>query len=635
MRHILKPLQRLLLQVILLLACYFASRCFFVLANEKHFGGLSLAGFLRLAFFALRYDLSAIFAINIPYFLLFLLPLPLWKMPHWEKFTQVVFIVINALAFLFEISDWAYYPYNFKRSTADVLNMVSRKGDFWSLLPDFLIDYWYVPLACTAVVLVLIYGNRKICRSTPLQDNGRMTWLTAGLQILRLAVMGGLAVLAIRGGFQYVPIGVRNAVQVTESKYAPIVLNTPFSIITTFTNDKLPDVHYFPDEELSKYIDPVKQYTGKTFMPKNVVLIIIESFSKEFTKLGGHDVSYTPFLDSLMDRSYVCTQAYANGLHSAEGVPAVISGVPSLMDESITTSVYGANRLTALPNILKQEGYSSAFYHGGTNGTMSFDVFCAAAGFDHYYGRTEYNNEKDYDGNWGIWDEPFLQYFEQGINKMKPPFMATVFTLSSHPPFGLPKEYKNVFPQGTLPIHPAIGYTDMAVRKFFAAAEKEPWYNNTLFIITADHCSPLSAYAYNQKNMGQYAIPVFFFAPGDASLRGHTDTLTQQIDIMPSVLDYLGYSKKFFAYGNSIFSPAKHRYVVNSISGFNQWLSDNYLMQATDVEPKGLFAFPADSNCTDNLVNKNIEAKDRQLNYLKAYIQSYRNALNRNQLWVQ
>src|SRR5690606_24672345 len=113
---------------------------------------------------------------------------------------------------------------------------------------------------------------------------------------------------------------------------------------------------------------------GKPFQDKNVVFIILESFSKEYTGLGGR-TSYTPFLDSLMQHSFVCTNAYANALQSAKGIPAIISGVPSLMDEPITTSAYGTNKLTSLPALLRNKGYQTAFYHGGTNGTMGFDIY--------------------------------------------------------------------------------------------------------------------------------------------------------------------------------------------------------------------------------------------------------------------
>jgi len=606
----------------------------FTMLNRSHFEGLTLAGFLELCVYALRYDLSALLAVNSLYILLLLLPLPVWKMPGWERMTRRVFVLTNTVALLFEVSDWAYFPYNFKRATADVLNIISRKGDFWLLLPRFLKDYWYVPLCAALLVWLLVAVNRYICRMTPLTGAGRIVpyGRVAPWQTLTLVLVAGLSLVGIRGGLQYVPINLRNVLEVTEGRYAPVVLNTPFSIINTFQSRTLEPLHFYSREQLRAYIDPVKKFSGRPFRKQNVVVIILESFSKEFTRLGGGK-SYTPFLDSLMGQSLVCTQAYANALRSAEGIPAIISGLPSLMEEAITTSIYSTNRITALPDVLKGKGYTSAFYHGGTNGTMSFDIFCAAAGYDHYYGRREYAHEADYDGNWGIRDEPFLQYTALGLSRMQPPFFATVFTLSSHPPYDVPPQYLHTLPAGNLPVHRSIAYADMSLRKFFATAAQQPWYRNTLFVITADHCSPLSGDAYYQHNMGRYAIPILYFSPSDTTLRGAFAAPTQQIDILPSVLDYLGYDRSFYALGNSIFREPAKRHVINEVSESYQWLMDGYLLQAEGTTAKALYAFPADSACTHNLLPAAQQmAEEKLLPWFRAFVQEYRAAMTGNRL---
>jgi len=634
MRSYLIPVKRILLQLLLLLSCYFVSRCAFALINHAHFEGLTLGGFLNICFHALRYDISALLAINALYIVLLLLPLPLWKIPKWEPITQWIFILTNTFALMFEVSDWAYFKFNLKRSTADVLNMVSRKGDFLVLLPRFILDYWYVPLCFIVLLWLFIKINNKIRRATPLVDRLYNIKVALG-QLAILIVTAGLCLIGIRGGLQYVPIGVRNAVQATDPKFVPLVINTPFSIINTFENDALEDVHYFPSSELPKYFNATKEYTDNgSFKPKNVVVIIVESLSKEFTRLG-EGKSYTPFIDSLMDEGLVCTQAYANALHSAEGIPAVVAGLPSLMDEPISTSIYSTEHITSLPNTLKTMGYSSAFYHGGTNGTMSFDVFCADAGFDKYFGRTEYHDEDDYDGNWGIWDEPFLQYFADGLGKMKPPFFATVFTLSSHPPYKLPPQYETVIPADSFPMHRSIAYTDIALRKFFEKAAHEPWYKNTLFVLTADHCSPVAAHSYYEANMGAYAIPIVYYAPGDSTLKGNYDKLTQQIDILPSVLNYLGYTKPFFAFGKSIFNKKADRFTVNYINGSYQVVRNNYLLQSVYTQPRALFSFPADSLCRNNLKDVKKDEAKQMLDYLKAFIQVYHSSVIHNQLWLE
>lgn len=631
MKQLAMPLRRLALQVLLLLALYFLSRTVFTLINRSHFEGLSVAGFLRLAFHAIRYDLSAICAVNALYFLLLLLPLPIWRWPRWEGFTQILFIILNGFALVFGISDWAYFPYNFKLSTADVLRLISHKGDFWNLLPAYLVSYWYVPLGDALFIAILIVGNRRIRRATPFGKIAlpHKVWVMPVMQTVALLLVLGMAAVGIRGGTQYIPIGLRNAVQVTDSRYVPIVLNTPFSIISTYAAPGLEELHYMPDSVAERMMPFRHQYSGKPFSRKNVVVIILESGSKEFTTLGGGK-SYTPFLDSLMGRSLTCTQAFANGQTSAEGIPAILAGIPTLMDEAFTTSNYGTNRITALPGVLHEADYSSAFYHGGTNGTMSLDIFSAAAGFQHYYGRTEYANEADYDGAWGIYDAPFLQYCAKGLSKMKQPFAASVFTLSAHPPYHLPEHYRSTLPAGPLPVHQCIAYTDLALRDFFATASRQHWYDSTLFIITADHCSPQNSGGFYAQGMGQYAIPILFYCPSDTALRRYYDRPVQQLDILPSVLQYLGYGQPFFAYGNSIFQQEEPRYVITQANGTYQWLEQSHLLQLTGAKAGGYYAYPADSSSGHNLLP--LAGADSATLRLKAFIQRYHYTLIHNSM---
>ena len=630
-RQLLAPkLRRIALQLLLLLGIYAGSRIVFTLVNHAAFEGLSVPYFLYLAFHGIRYDVSALLTINLIYILLLFLPLVRGKV--WDRILQLLFVVVNAVALLFEFSDWAYFPFNFRRANADVLFMVGRKGDFLNLLPHFIIEFWYVPVAWLLTLWLLITVNKRICRRTQVAVMPAPKWRTALAQLGLLVVVMAVSLIGIRGGFQYIPIGIRNAIAVTDSRYVPVVLNTPFSIISSAVTPGVEEVHYMPDAEAVQLIQPVKQYKGKAFRPKNVVVIILESFSKEFTCMGPGP-SYTPFLDSLMQYSLVCTQAYANGQRSNEGIPAIVAGIPALMSEGFITSSYGADRIDALPKLLHDKGYHSAFYHGGADGTMSFDVFAASAGYDHYFGRTEYANDKDYDGNWGIRDEPYLQYFSKQLDGMQQPFFASVFTLSAHPPYTLPNEWKGRAPKGTLPIHPTVFYSDNALREFFAASAGKPWFKNTLFVITPDHCAPATTGGYYAGNMGRFAIPILYYAPGDATLQGTYDVPTQQIDIMPSVLDYLGYGRPFFAFGRSIFQKDSTGFVVNSNNSFFQFWDKGRLWQTMDEKPLRTFAFPADSACLNNLLPQLEAANDTaSMHRLKALLQLYNNGLIHNQI---
>lgn len=633
MKHVVMPIRRLLLQLLLFLFLYFSSRVAFTLINLTHFPGLSVSGFFRLCFYALRFDISAFCAINAVYILLLLLPIDYWRYPRWERFLQTLFVVFNSIALLFELSDWAYFPFNFKRATSDVLKMVGSQGDFLSVLPSYLVKYWFVPLAAIAFLILLIAGNKWIKRLSaftkpllPLRP-----WKSRISQLLILLLAAGGTLIGIRGGLQYIPIGLRNAVQVTDSRFVPIVLNTPFSIISTLTTPSLEMLHYMPEAAAEKEMPFVHHYSGKPLSKRNVVFLIIESGSKEFTALGGGQ-SFTPFLDSLMGKSLVCTQAFANGQTSAEGIPTILASVPTLMDDAFTTSNYGTNQISAMPRLLSPLGYESAFFHGGKNGTMSFDVFAAAAGFNKYFGRTEYNNEKDYDGAWGIWDEPFLQYSAKEIATLKQPFFASIFTLSSHSPYGLPDRYRNSLPKGPLEVEQCIAYTDLSIRKFFQTASKMPWYDSTLFVITADHCSPMNRGGFYAQGLGQFAIPIIFYAPGDTGLRGYYDEPVQQLDILPSVLQYLGYSNSFFAFGNSLFDKNEARFVVTKSNSAYQWLEQGHLLRTQEQSPVGYFAYPADSLDQYNLLGTLKSRADSSSHRLKAFVQRYHQALIQNKM---
>ena len=290
------------------------------------------------------------------------------------------------------------------------------------------------------------------------------------------------------------------------------------------------------------------------------------------------DQGYTPFLDDLATRSLFFPNGFANARRSIEGIAAVLGGIPSLMEDPFISSAFATNTFYGLGTILQSAGYSTAFYHGGKNGTMYFDQFARSAGMKKYFGENEYPNKKDSDGTWGIWDEPFLSYMAEDLNSFKEPFLASVFTLSSHNPFEVPESFKGKFPKGTSEIHEVIGYSDEALRRFFEKASRQPWYSHTLFILTADHTFKPARPSYN-NDLGHYRVPILFFHPSVA----HWPLIdlqkpVQQIDILPSVLDFLKISPPALnLMGRSVFRSGP-RYVVMSADGFYWLVTKDHLL---------------------------------------------------------
>jgi len=139
---------------------------------------------------------------------------------------------------------------------------------------------------------------------------------------------------------------------------------------------------------------------------------------------------------------------------------------------------------------------------------------------------------------------------KETIDTKNTPFFSTIFTVTSHEPYIVPVEFEGKFPKGTLPMHQCVGYTDFAFKQFFESAENEEWFDNTIFIITADHTNQVGYKEY-YKPINRYAIPIMIYSP-DNKYTGLNSTLSQQIDIYPTILDIVGYDKPFRSWGRSL-----------------------------------------------------------------------------------
>jgi phosphoglycerol transferase MdoB-like AlkP superfamily enzyme len=371
----------------------------------------------------------------------------------------------------------------------------------------------------------------------------------------------------------------------------------------------------------------------------NVMIIILESVSREHigslnpTLENGRYQGFTPFLDSLI-RHGIYFDAFANGKTSIQGIPSVLSAIPSLMNESFIQSSYAAGKFSSIAGLLKPKGYTTAFFHGGTNGTMGFDSYCKLVGFDQYFGRSEYNNEKDYDGKWGIRDEEFYQYAAKTINGFKQPFAAAFFSLSSHHPYHVPMKYVNIFRRGKLPIQQSVMYADYSLGEFFHTVKHMPWYDNTLFVITADHTSE-GYYPYYQSYVGQYAIPLLFFKPG-SDLKGKPDIIAQQTDILPTVLNFLGYDKDYLAFGTDLLNtaPGDVHFSIHYISGLYGLIMDGYYLEYNGTRSTALFNLATDPLQGNNLLDKGNEVQKKMELFITAYIQQYNNRMIENRLMI-
>ena len=620
----------LLKRLVYLLFFYTLCRLLFFLFNYSTFSDVGFTHFLALLFWGTRFDFSVIILSNSIFLLLYLFPAPFRESKVSRIILKWLFILINSFAMMANCIDMVYYRFTLKRTTADVFNFFggNKGSDLKRLLPIFIKEYWYLVLIWLALSYAVYYMYKKTEKDIRFDWN-RKRYLK---EIVIYSVSIVILLFGYRGGFQLKPVTIVNAVEYTTVKYIPIVLNTPFTILKTLDVQGIDPKMYFTNEtELAKVYTP--HHPGKVgnLSKLNVFVIALESFSKEYIGgLNGRKIGYTPFLDSLMKESYTCVNAFSNGKKSIEGIPAIVASIPSWSDEPYIFSQYGSNQINSLASLLKKEGYYSAFFHGGDNGTMGFDVFANFAGYDNYFGRNEYNNEKDYDGSWGIWDEEFLQYTAKTINTKPQPFFATLFTLTSHHPFNVPEKYKNKFKGGPLEIEKSISYTDFALRKFFETAKKMPWFNNTLFVLTADHTG-ISEDPYFTNRIGSYSIPILYYK-ANSELKGYDSVTTQHIDIMPSVLDYLNYPLPYFAFGASVFDSTADHFALNINNDVYQMIHNNYSLLFDGEKPIDMYYYKTDSMLKTDLSVKRKEVEMKMETKAKAIIQSYQQSLITNKM---
>jgi len=547
-----------------------------------------------------RFDIAAILLVNaIPLLLSFFSTFN----HKFLTFERTLFIVLNTAAFIVALDDYELFLFLGKRLSFDFF-VISE--DILQQLPQIFLHYWYLPIVGILFGVGFYFFDKKYF----VLKNKKHTWFSYVNGVLLL----GLAFIGIRGGLQHKSINVQSAFIQGKNELGHLVLNTPYHFLRTLKNKPMKPVTYFASDDEAKNVILNKRdlRDGIKGIPKaNIVLIILESFSLEYVEKG-----FTPFLKELELKALSFTRHLANGRRSVEALPSLLCGLPSLLEEPISKSIFQGNKFNCVPNILKNAGYTNYFFHAGSRGTMGFESYTLANGFHRYFSREDYG-KNDYDGTWGIYDLPYLQYVADEISRMPEPFMAGVFTLSSHQPYGIPEEFKGKFPKGSLEIHESIGYVDFALRKFFDKVKNEPWFKNTLFIITSDHTQKLESVKF-MNMVGRYRVPLILYGPEVGV--GESTKVTQHSDIPRSILDYVELSGELPATSVSVFGEDEG-VALNFADGSTHYMATKNSVQTLDHE----FLYDWETG----EMGKPVAARSL---LLKAYLQYFMNGLINNNL---
>lgn len=618
-------------RILLLLAAYGLQRILFFAFNVGAISSVPALTILWSMFDGLRFDLCVIATLNLPLIVIHALRITPFLRPgiKWfDHFISLLFLIANLPFIIFGVIDSRMFTFTGRRISPD---MLAIGGDIQHQLVGVLTQYWYLTLP--SIVAIILFSSLAWQRdhTSPSFD---ILWLKKRVPTVFVGLLFGF--LLIRGGWQTKPLAPAHAYVWQPAALANMVLNSGMTVLRTPTSSSIQRQKDFSSQEdLISTLRPLNQRVERVPLAKgkNVVILIVESLGTEYVGFLNQGKGYTPFIDKIAQESIVFPRSFANGRRSIDAMPAIFAGVPAWRDQPFVTSPFAANRIDPLPKILSDLGYESMYFHGAANGSMHFDVFAKLAGFKQYIGANEYPKSGDHDGQWGIFDEPFLQFSVEKLSDTKEPFIAGIFTLTSHNPFKIPAKYQGKFPKGTLPIHEAIGYTDYAIGEFFRSASQKPWYLNTIFVITGDHTS-LSDHPENNNLPGRFRVPIIFYDPSGQLPQINSTKTASHVDIKPTIMELMGISSEHFGYfGGPLFDPDWNgRFIQRE---YDTWYyTDDTVQVKIDSENQFSFAPPDDFDWQNPLAVATTPNNLRALNVLKAARQYFDNGMLDNN-WYQ
>ena len=620
-------------RIFLVYICYTICRILFVYFNNDITQIESFSELADLCYLGIRFDNVAIVYSNLIFILMSILP---WKGTTFVAYQKIVFFIFlscNAFFLSLNFIDMAYYRFNNNRLMSNFLEVIEFENNKLVLFFHFIEVYFYLFVFFFAMIFVLGWAYKKVKIYPIIIDNYFRYSLSSVVFFLGAIA---LFVLAARGGdFKKStrPITIIDAMNdVKTPQHSDVILNSAFTVIKTLGMNKVKKTDRFSEKEINAVLNPVKQYGENDRFGKkpNVIIFILESMSREYwgSMNASYDIpgfkSYTPFLDSLAQHSLIFPNHFATSRKTIHGMPSILAGIPSFQT-SYSSSMYSRQKVESVVSVAKALDYHTSFFHGAANGSMGLSGFANTLGYEEYYGRTEFNNDNEFDGFWGIWDEPFFLFAKSVLDKIKTPFLSTIFTITSHEPYIIPKKYEDKFDKGDLKMHQCVGYTDFALKSFFESSKKSDWFDDTIFIFTADHGNQ-TFYPFYKKMVNRFANPLMIYKP-NSNLVGVDERLASHMDIFPTVADLIDYPKPFRSWGRSLISDnSTEPFVVNYFSGGYYIMDENYICVHNGLEAIGFYELN-DKNLEDNIIDQKNQLMVNLERKCSLFLENYFNTL--------
>lgn len=450
----------LIKKMLFVLLIIFLLRIVFLFTNYNYFSDLDALLIFKALIYSIRIDIATLLLIN-GFLLLFIAVFPV-IFHKGRKIFMSIFICLNGSLIFLSVCDNIYFIYTQRRINYDIVYLVPQS--FTIKLVCFYCKkgwYWLVLLAGFLIMYRKIFRdekNIKVCYE--------YAWRTRFFSFVIILV---LCFIAIRG-FESRPLSPSTVLIYFPSKIINLSSNTGFNLLYSYYKGQkqLADKNYFTSSELEKRFQIFHQGIQKGNSGKpNIVLLVMESFARDYLDSSSKFKAYTPFLDSLMGRSLVFRNAFNNGRESTHGLVAILASLPPFMQVPYYHSQYHAASIRGLGKILSEDGYDCSFFLGDVDDSFGFKEFTHSIGISHYYSRRDFGDDRFYNGAWGIHDENFFLYAADVLAKKPSPFFATIYNVSSHPPYIIPEKLRKQFSiPGQNAAQNSVSYVDYAYHSF-------------------------------------------------------------------------------------------------------------------------------------------------------------------------
>jgi phosphoglycerol transferase MdoB-like AlkP superfamily enzyme len=558
--------------IFLTLALFLALRIFFYFSYLDYFSSLTFSETFQSFFMGLRVDTAIISTLTSALWLLLLLPLKFTFYKPYRIFLGIIWAVLVASVLFFNIGDVLYFGF-VNRHLSDELNVIGNDvGILFSMAMDY---FFYQSIAASILFLGVLWLFYKLFGAEIRNQEIRiMEWVNIPL-ILMLAFLG------VRGKIDGISFGVSDAFAVNKIASGNLALNGFFCY---YRGGNRQNINH-SGVKLQNAIDTLQsalnsnktQYLNSEFPlmraykeqkpnKHNVVIIMIESLSAEYLDALSHNnLGITPTLDKMANEGLLFTNFYANGQRSQEGITSVFTGLVQPVGFENFGEGLELYNLSFLGKMAKENGYATLSIQSSDRGSFRVDKLSSIAGFSEYYGAEDMPRTSDEQGNpnYGVWDGDMLRLLSQKLHTIQEPFISFAFTASTHAPYHSPGKKWEKYPhsmQSEYGFFNTMFYVDAQINEFMQSARKEPWFENTIFIFTADHANhaevaPTKEIKSAKVALNEFHIPLIIYAPKIFAPK-IVEKVGSQADILASLTDTLGWNNSFTSIGNSLFDES-------------------------------------------------------------------------------